>query len=350
MIPMKEIGGEFWDIPVSEESKKWFPLHTKWYLSGRTALAAIVKDIMLKRWIKSAALPSYCCDSIIIPFVINNIQIKFYDITIDKDHDGVVQNYDSVTDCDVIVIMDFFGYIRTPGLKDFQGIIIRDLTHTIFCSRLQDADYYFGSLRKWAGFWTGGYAWKEDETSLLEGDIDDTGYSIIRKQAMEEKAEYMKKPCTTDFLNKFVDAETCLERLANSKLICADGRDIRMADHIDDIYIRDRRRENAGYLIDRLKEASGIHLIFNQVKKDDCPMFVPIFLDKKRGQELQQWLIKSKIYCPIHWPVSRYHNLTEKAKELYDHEISLVCDQRYLQEDMEFLADRVVYYLNAISQ
>ena len=63
-------------------------------------------------------------------------------------------------------------------------------------------------------------------------------------------------------------------------------------------------------------------------------MFVPIFVPKNRRNELKQYLINNEIYCPIHWPVSKFHQLDDKTQYIYENELSLVCDQRYIEEDM----------------
>ena len=62
----------------------------------------------------------------------------------------------------------------------------------------------------------------------------------------------------------------------------------------------------------------------------DCPLFVPIVVSKNRNK-VRQKLIEHKIYCPVHWP----HPNVACESNLYDLELSLVCDQRYTERDME---------------
>ena len=82
-------------------------------------------------------------------------------------------------------------------------------------------------------------------------------------------------------------------------------------------------------------------LIFREMKDTDCPMFVPIFVPDGKRDELRRYLIRNEIYCPVHWPVSEYHVLDEKTKEIYDNELSLVCDQRYNEKDMKRMIDTI---------
>ena len=53
---------------------------------------------------------------------------------------------------------------------------------------------------------------------------------------------------------------------------------------------------------------------------------------------LRKYLIEQQIYCPVHWPISNLHQISERAKEIYHIELSLVCDQRYGKSDMDRMA------------
>ena len=82
-------------------------------------------------------------------------------------------------------------------------------------------------------------------------------------------------------------------------------------------------------LYDGLKDA--VEFVF--LKEDmDCPLFVPI-ITKKRN-EIRQFLTDNKIYCPVHWPKP-----AGCESNLYDTELSLICDQRYSEEDMKRLVE-----------
>lgn len=65
-------------------------------------------------------------------------------------------------------------------------MVIRDITHSIFSKEYHDADYYFGSLRKWAGFKTGGFAYGEWKKSLDIASYDKQ-YVSLRTEAMKKK-------------------------------------------------------------------------------------------------------------------------------------------------------------------
>ena len=74
-----EIGSEFIVAETNTESSfKIDNIHL--FASGRSALNAIIKDITSDGLKHSAYLPSYCCDSMLKPFIkndapINNVKI-----------------------------------------------------------------------------------------------------------------------------------------------------------------------------------------------------------------------------------------------------------------------------------
>lgn len=306
---MKEIGSEFWDVPLQKQINGIFPEKTQWFLSGRHALRAIVQDL---QGIQSIALPSWCCDSMVQPFVDAGIKVQFYPVIIKKgDAREIIRN------CDAFLQMDYFGYDSEPIImEDYKGTVIHDVTHSIFSSLDPGADYFFGSLRKWCGVWTGGFAWGKQ---LKPPGTANEEYVRLRQTAMKQKAEYINKGTGSkeSFLSTFSHAE---EMLDEKEILGGDPRDIDAAKHLDVELIKYQRRENARVLM----EAFPDRLIFNTIRENDCPLFVPIRLPHDLRNALRTHLIQKSIYCPIHWPLTGYHHLTDEEIMLYDEELSLV--------------------------
>lgn len=348
---VREIGSEFWDVPTCDDENNLFPENAEWFLSGRSALRAIIRDIEKNRArnvesprslrstksVSHVALPSWCCDSIIKPFLDARIEVLFYSVYFAND---LIQ--DIRFDCDILLLMDYFGYSsQPPNLSDYEGVVIRDVTHSIFSNTYSDADYYFGSLRKWCGFWTGGFAWTRDKHSLLltpSQEIESgehtkifvNDYVTFREKAMKVKERYINGlEAKKDYLAIFNEAEMYLEESVD--VLPSTERDIQLAKRLNTDNIKKQRRANAYVLMENLPRE---WLIFPKMKDTDCPMFVPILVPHRN--ELKTYLIENEIYCPVHWPMSEFHgNLDEGTAFLYENEISLVCDQRYGEEDME---------------
>lgn len=324
----REIGSDFWDIPLSKKNSI-FPPNTAWFLSGRWALDFILKDIG-PSVPRAAALPSWCCETMIQPFLDRGFSVRFYPVLPDQ-AGGLAADLSQVMDCGVLLVMDYFGYEGETPPPDFGGVVIRDATHSLFCAPLEDGDYVFGSLRKWAGFWTGGYTWKrEGRFSLPPPAEADERFVSLRRQAMEEKRAYLDgRPDGKGYLPVFSEAEALLNRRSGGT--GAAERDIAAARCLDVEFLRQKRRENAGRL---LKSVSHMAL-FPRLGEKDCPLFVPVMVPGGKRDALRRFLIERDIYCPVHWTVSPLHRLRDEERRLYEEELSLICDQRYSPADME---------------
>ena len=89
-----------------------------------------------------------------------------------------------------------------------------------------------------------------------------------------------------------------------------------------------KRRENFSYLLDRIKHIA----IYPKLPEEVIPLGFPISV--KRRDYVQKSLFKNNIYCPIHWGGLRH----ELSKEI----LTLPCDQRYSEKEMEFLCNRII--------
>ena len=325
----KEIGSEFWDIPTAMHENGLFPENTHWFLSGRSALECILADIQKHNRVRSVAMPAWCCDSMVKPFVDVGIRVCFYSVHIENHR--LVQDLSQIADCDILFKMDYFGYDVCEKTANFSNICIQDMTHSIFSSKSEPSDYVFGSLRKWAGFYTGGFGWGFDLPDLPQN----TEYIALRKAAMKEKNSYISGASNDKtYLDMFAQAETILEH-CEPALAC--DQDIAAAKHLDVDFIKNRRRANAKQLLDAFSDI----VLFKELQPQDCPLFVPILVPNGKRDELRKFLIQNKIYCPVHWPLTKYQQPTEQSLILYRDSLSLVCDQRYSKEDMDRLIETV---------
>ncbi len=337
MIKIKEIGSEFWvKHPNVNCNFRNNEIHL---LSGRTALNYILEDIKKSRIIKKAMLPAYCCKSMIKPFLELGIEVQFYSIKI-----GSI-DYCYSNDVDVVLLVDFFGYVNFQNVEiakkeRLKGkIIIYDFTHKIDKNiALEEfVDYSFCSYRKWL-YCNDAIAIKHSGKFVNDSQLlFNKRYVEIREDASNLKNEYMSglSENKVDFLTKYNLAETVLEN---------DYRNyVGIPCKIDVLDIVSKRRENAKYIIDKLNHCKNIRLWKYDIDDCDCPMFVPIFLEKHLRDRLRLVLIENNIYCPIHWPKPE---CVENSDWLYDEELSLICDQRYSINDLEHMLNLVLDTVN----
>ena len=332
----KEIGSEFWDIPTGKKPNNLFENAT-WFVSGRAAFRAILEQALFEHPFvaRKIAIPSFLCESMIQPIAKENFSYSFY--RVDFDNNSLIFDFSGIEDCGYILILDYFGY-QAPQIIIPQGkITIRDLTHSVFSQKYDDADYYFGSLRKWAGFLTGGFAYKK-EGIISEPTLDCSKYVNLRKEAMRQKKSYIEENFgDKKYLSIFRDAEELLDEcdIEISPLF-----DIKAAKMLDFDFLKRRRYENAKILVEGLKQ----YCLFKSVKPADCPLCVPIIINNR--DVLRKHLIEKNIYCPIHWPKPEQVPDGVSTK-LYANELSLVCDQRYGKDDMNRIVETVLSFMES---
>lgn len=334
---MNEIGSEFWktqrrSIATDARWSTW-PGSKRYYVSGRSALDAILESILTEHNCHNAYLPSYCCHTMIEPFFRHGIAVEFYSVMYDGK--SFRQNIDPTKKCDIILVMDYFGFVGNDIQSPKDSLVIRDMTHVLFSRKPEHmtADYLFASFRKWDAIAGAAVACKTvDEWASDSPKLPHEVYIRLRNEGYRLKASYMsgERADKQTYLNLFRRAEELLDR--DYIGYCADEVSLKQAAQLD--YCIQARRDNAKVILDGLKEIRIAEPLFPKVNDDDVPLFVPIFVKDGKRNALRQHLINSDVYCPVHWPVSELYTLSSQEMELYEREISLICDQRYGKADM----------------
>jgi len=274
-----EIGSEFWDVPTTHEVNHLFPDETRWFVSGTSALYFIIAQISQKHQIRKVAIPSWCCNCLITPFLNYGIHVYFYPIIAD-DSGGVIADYSGTSNCEVTIIMNYFGFGLLKTIGQPHGIILEDCTHSLFLPRNEKADYYFGSLRKWAGFYTGGYAWTRCswENNQKYSNLD-LGYLNIRQSAMKHKMAYLEGAANSKgYLNEFEKGEDLLDKY---RIMSGAPEDELRARHFHIPFVFQKRRQNAKVLLESFNKLS----LFKKLDDNDCPLFVPLVMDPTTRDE-----------------------------------------------------------------
>lgn len=341
---MMEIGSEFW-----KNKKQYFKDTVSFCLSGRTALDAIVKDAIKAFGIKSVLLPSYCCHTMIEPFVKNGIAVRFYDVYVNE-YDVLTADIPSPDKDEMLYIMRYFGDIDisyTGEGKDISEwtVTIEDLTHSCFCVGYESkADYCFASYRKWFAVDGIAVVWSKHSRLANMFNREFEEYCSIRNDAFAQKARYMAGELIAKevYLDTFAKAENLLNENYEGYMAKPDsiGDLYRFIENIKDV--AQTRRNNAYTLQQGLSNIDGIRSFTNFDDETKCPLFVPVLVEPALRDKLRSYLIQHEIYCPVHWPLSQYHlEISSRAKEIYNSELSLVCDQRYGMDDMKRIVSTI---------
>lgn len=329
---MNEIGSEFWSksppIPQTGNDSNVF------LLSGRTALHFVISDIFKSMSVKKALLPSYCCESMILPFTCSGIDVQFYH----TDHHKLDYPYNN--DADIVLLIDHFGYVVDENVqiarheKQAGKIVIYDATHKLDGNKELEPwiDYSFCSYRKWFYCNYAKATKHHGKFTYLPQLRSHDLYVALRDKAAEEKRKYISGYSTQKdvFLSKFASAEDIL----SDDHVSYAGTPI----FFNANEIISQRLKNAAYLTKALGTVAQICLWREKIQQNDTPLFVPILVDPRLRNSIRNYLVSKQIYCPIHWPRSVYHS---SYNDLYDTELSLICDQRYTTSDMERIVSSI---------
>lgn len=322
----REIGSEFHKMEFGKGRGLSFPIEGCLVFSGRTAIETVLKELS---HVKKAVLPSYCCDSMIEPFRRAGIIVAFYPVRFEN---GLKMDVQIPEDADILLWCNYFGY-RTlmPDMLDFKkrgGVIIEDITHSLISASSYDmqSDYLVASIRKWEPINCGGYCAavnrKFAHTPVLSPPAD---FVDNKTSAMDLKVEYLKdldEDKKQQFLTMFGNSNHWLAEHYSDLTI--DSWSKEYLSHVDTEEQKMIRRNNAHVLYEGLR--NKVEFLFPE-EDMDCPLFVPIVIPNRN--EVRRLLTENRIYCPIHWPKPEGGD-----SNLYELELSLVCDQRYNEEDM----------------
>lgn len=317
----KEIGSEYALTNITQSNGLKVPCDGSFVFSGRTAIETVLNSISNA---KTALLPSYCCDSMVEPFRKAGISVDFFDVYFDKKFNYVIN-----CSADILLWSNYFGF--DLEMPDFDGIIIEDITHSLLSNIQyhQRSDYYIASVRKWEPVLSGGYC---SVPTIFSGPPQE--FLDKKLRAMELKAAYLDGAPTRkeSFLSLYQESNEWLSN--NYSNLSIDDYSREYLEHIDVEKQRSIRRSNAEVLYKELK--GKVQFMFS-IEQMDCPLFVPILLPNNRDK-VKKHLIENNIYCPVHWP----HPNEDCESNIYDMELSLICDQRYGEEDMMRIVDTIL--------
>lgn len=348
MIRNLEIGSEFYiDSELKPKPKHLADYqnvfdylkkyHTQYFDSGRSALLALLGSIKYKK----VLLPDYICESVRKCF--RECEVVYYRIN----EDFVIDWTDLLKKCteeiDIVYLNYFNGYIgenyrfqelnRLKEKKYF--IIIEDTTHSLFTASRTIGDYCICSLRKWFPIPDGGVLYSANELQCKE--YSGNHWAKKKTKAMIAKGFYLdgKDVRKEDFLKIFAETESMLDKQIEPHCISKIAVDI--LQHIDVNAVIAMRCRNFNLLNKQLP--------YKNVAlggKGQVPLFFTISVDNR--DDFRKYLRGKKIYCPVHWPLYKELEQINGAVLKYNCELSIPIDQRYSEEDMEYISNVIGDY------
>ena len=277
-------------------------------------------------------IPSYLCQTILWA-IDPGVTLRFYEMDYDlRAKSG--QWVSEVNAGDLVIFIDYFGfpYDRELGarIKERGAWVLEDASQSLLSAQVGLlSDFVVYSIRKWIGVPDGGIL-RYPETFPLE-DVPLTpppvAWWMKAFRARILRRQFDEGHPTRDWFRLFRETEDtapvgpyAMSQLSRNVLeCCADYSTIGRS------RIENYRRLSAGLTH---------YALFPMLEEGVVPLGFPVRI--RRRDEVLQALFQSEIYPPVHWRIEgvvppRY----EESHRLASQIMTIPCDQRYAEDDME---------------
>jgi len=341
--PTKEYGSEYHNCPYPTRSHPQDNPLIRNYANGRQALIEIIRHNHWKRmW-----APIYFCQEVLTDVHRQTgITICFY-----NDYPGCTDDHANVLpyeEGDVLLRMNYFG-LRSFSTSAVYGVpVIEDHSHGLTTPWAidSDADWCFASIRKTLPLAAGGILWSPKHHSLPEAIATTCACEEIasqRYQAMEMKGNYLAHGGNkSSYLSLFHTTEEALCQLAPSGM---DSRSLQIFQTIDIVLWMEQRQRNWKKACQILSPRWEIVGRNTQIEDKAILPFSIAILTQNAGEreQLRGYLLQHDIYPAILWDIPRDNDFSE-AQDVASRIISIHCDARYTEADMEEMCQTINAY------
>ncbi len=318
---MREIGGyiELDDFHLPMLHEEAIALNC-----GRNALAYLIKT----RNIKKIWMPYYLCDSVIKVCEKYMVKIMYYHVR----NDFLPENIEN-TDQEWVYIVNYYGQLTETDLlnckKKYKNIII-DNAQDYFARPLEKVDTIY-TCRKYFGVPDGAFLY--------------TDQKIKQKLERDESYERIRyilgryERTASEFYGESVENN---KHFASEPIKEMSHLTYNLLHAIDYVRVEEQRRRNFSKLACALDEIN--QLCRNRQLRTSSFMY-PLMIDDTA--EIRRKLQKKKIYIPVLWP-NVLNNISETWNEwkLAQNILPLPIDQRYNEEDMNYLIEEIEKCIN----
>lgn len=359
-----EIGGEFSfaDIGSAESGSSFQSVLDKLGQEHRVSMLASGRSAYLNAWLnlkengcplRRVLLPSYLCYSMLSPFQRLRVRIEHYRVLSDLsvDTDDLLQKACADIEGTLVVGLNYFGF---PDLEDSLytfgeirrrgGLVLYDATHSALCAQLWPRSMTPGpnicimSLRKSLPVVDGAVViWLDGtEPAFSGGRPQLDGFCSARALAMMLKSAHVADGfgSSEDYSLLFDQAEAALDNsFSPNSAMSPVSRSVLKRVDIEEA--RRVRRRNYSRLVSELETCVEVRSVFPGLPENAVPLGFPVVVENR--DSLWKRLKSCGVHADIHWtlpPEIRQEEYPESAW-LARRILTLPCDQRYSEEDMD---------------
>jgi len=288
---------------------------------------------------KNIWLPSYLTQDILDGIKLN-IPKQFYPVNSrlrvsSDDFIELIQNED------LFLFIDYFGFpfekTIIKKVKSRNCPIFRDCTQALFHNwKHDDCDFYIYAPRKFLGIPDGGILYCKDELMIHQPDPSSPHIETFYKLfcALIMRREFDKYGGDRKWFELYQEGEKELQA-GNQNMSDISILLLKYAFNYEEI--KRKRRLNYHTLNQKLSE----YAVFPNESPNAVPIGYPISI--KHRDQVRFELFKRNIYPPIHWDIKdivpkRFHESHHLSQSI----MTLPCDQRYSEDDMNYVADSLL--------
>jgi hypothetical protein len=315
--------------------------------SGRDALRCLLRYGRTSLGWRRALIPSFLCQQIARVIVDEGFHVEAYfddprePINAPRPHSG-----------DALLVVNTFGMRpQWRGQLTYNGAVIEDHTHDPWSSWAWDskANYCIVSVRKTLPVPDGGIIWSPVKMPLPNAPVLTLAHHAAaahKLEAMILKAMYLAE-CGIDkgtFRALAINGESGISTRDASAMLSVS---IAVLNCFDTSAWREQRYANYRLVATRLADIAGVSVLVPQ-DHGSCPFSVVLACHKPSIRErLLKGLIERHIYPAILWPLENsVLELPDETVDLSKRILSLHCDGRYNERDMNRVADAVIEILS----
>ena len=273
-------------------------------------------------------LPDYLCSHIANIFEQENSRFEYYHINKDMTIDEKVLR--KVKDKDVLYVIDFFGHRDSllAKLKNPKFMIIED---AIFAPYVEKP----ANIARWISFSSFRKISHIADGSLTKSTQKLNGVLIQKEESPFSEAQYDYKKIKYEYIHEgkhkmadYMHFDVQFKKLHANQRVIRSMSHKSMANLIPFLlnYDEEHRKRKANY-------AMLVKMLGKKCIRRNPEYFSYCVLSVDRRDELRRHLYKKDIYLAVHWP-----NMKNLDNELYDREISIPVDSRYIVADMKRIA------------
>lgn len=314
--------------------------------SGRAAIEALFLYLKNNGRVSRVWVPSFVCSSVYEAIRRAGVEVAFYAVGDDlgKQHNALSDIRFAAGDC--VYIIQYFDLVLNSEIATLVDscrrrgvVVVEDVTLSIMRALSETfgfGDYIIGSIRKWLPVPDGGFIASRFSLPSMGKSAASNDYSQNYLIAQMMKSEFLKDSSLDKNKYLYLVKESMAALFSDYEIRDVSLLTKGMLGTFDCKKIVERRLSNQRLLSKLLDDLPQVRLLSENGPAEAA---LGLFLRVEHRDELFSYLVKSEVYCNIHWRENEAALGDKGALSLSRSCITVPTDQRYGEEDMSRISE-----------